>query len=282
MTAMLSELAREYLESYPQEAAALLEAADIGASGATLTALETPLRAALLERMTPFGAARCLGALEAGSAADIVERLPVGLASAIMTHLPEGARQAVLAEVKPAVSRAVRRLMRYPDDTVGAVMVADAVTLRSGAALAEATALAKRESARLLPVVFVLNDRQTPVGMVDVRDLLTAPPSADLHALTRPPPAVLRAHASVEASAWDPIWSETDFRPVIDADHRFVGVLPKSRILERLLGARSAPRDGDPLIETVMALADLVWTPAAELLAQASAQSLSGEHDDER
>ncbi|HSC28340.1 MAG TPA: hypothetical protein VLD67_13760, partial [Vicinamibacterales bacterium] len=115
-------LAVAFVESHPTQAAMALERMPAAQRQAVLQGLAVPVVARAVERMTtplasdaisrlsPDEAARLLGALEVEVSAALLRRLAPEASAPIVELVPEPARELL------------RRVLRYPADSAGALM----------------------------------------------------------------------------------------------------------------------------------------------------------------
>lgn len=146
--------------------------------GAVLLETSDGVRRTLIQGMPPEEIAAVLHPLDPEDIADLVG------------SLPEEDRQAVLERLDNADQADVRSMLSFPEDSVGAVMDLDVVTVREDASLEAVQRLLRRR--RQLPPhtneLFVVGRDNTLRGLLSVSRLLLGEPEAEVRAeMTRDP-----------------------------------------------------------------------------------------------
>ena len=119
---MLSRITADFIETYPADAARVLEDAAPEVVGEALAVLPAPVAAAVLRVMTPHAAAGGLACLASGAAAALVRHLPIELAAALLLRLDPGERGALIEALPPTLSVPLRMVLRFPADSVGSLI----------------------------------------------------------------------------------------------------------------------------------------------------------------
>ncbi|HUF27385.1 MAG TPA: CBS domain-containing protein [Gemmatimonadaceae bacterium] len=250
-----TELARAFLEEHPREAARTLERMPAAERAEVVRAVPAEAGSALGE-MTASSAAECLAMLGADEAAPALNRLAPDVAVTLLRRMgPEAAEQLITG--MPASSRdPLRRALRYPEGTAGALMDPLVLAIPDDISVAEARVRLRREARGLLYYIYVVDGRGALAGVLDIPELMRArardPISSVMHAPVEHVPAWTPA-AAVSAH---PGWRSFHALPVSDEADRFAGAIRYQtlRRLEHEAGARGA---GAPAGVTVAALGEL-------------------------
>ncbi|MGD8393841.1 MAG: CBS domain-containing protein [Candidatus Eiseniibacteriota bacterium] len=268
-------LARSFLEDHPRDAAMVIETltptdAIEAVSGVPAARVATVLRwmapataAALLETMVPDRAVEMLGAL------------PVGNAPSVLRRVEEARREELLSGLPPATGSALRRLLRYPAGTAGAVMDPRITALVDDHTAEGALAQLRRSRDTTLYNLYVIDRERRLVGVLDLDELLRASPSSTLRALARPADLRIPVEADRRQITAHAGWQRVDSLPVVDANGVFLGAVRyrTMRQLENELAA-TAVDDG---VSTSRALGDLFAAGLGGIV-DAIAQSVSPAH----
>ncbi|GAB3559282.1 magnesium transporter [Spelaeicoccus albus] len=156
--------------------------------GEQLTSLTSADLARLFDELPVEDAGELVGTLWAGHAAAILTRLGTSRAAAVLDELAPDVVAAVLRHsgdelsnlrtgLSDAQRAAVDTILRWPDGTAGARMTPHVLTVlsTSSAMGARAHVRAAWKQAEIIVYVFVLDARDTLLGVVTFRDLMLAP-----------------------------------------------------------------------------------------------------------
>lgn len=215
-----------------------------------LSRLEEEERAEILQMLGPEAAADLLGELSDVQAADIIEDLPSHKAAEIVNEIASDHRADILAELDerdlhailshmhPEEADDARRLLQYPEDTAGGIMVTDFVvypqSLTAGDVLKDMRENAERYSDIGVQYAYVSSDQGTLVGVVRLRDLLLAPANKPLAKLMIVNPIYVLADAPIDEI--QEIFDRYTFwvLPVTDSETRLVGVVRRADLHEAI------------------------------------------------
>jgi magnesium transporter len=227
-----------FLESHPADAARVLERLAPPNVSALISEAPARLVAPVLRVMLPPFVARCLEPLADEPVSGLLRGMGPQAGVAVMHYLPEARRHTLLAQLPTGMGMAFRLLLGYPEDTVGAWMDPRVVVL-AGDTPAESALRRLREAQGEIDVaVFVVGAGQRLLGMVDLPDLLRAPPDHVLTRLMRPVRFTLPARAAVHGVAEHVGWDDFQLLPVVERDDRFVGALDRGVMARAVLRNR--------------------------------------------
>jgi CBS domain-containing protein len=158
-------------------------------------------------------------------------------AADLITELDQEHRLPVLQLLPLAQQRKVRALLSYNPETAGGLMSPDFLWLPESTPVSEALNAVRTSKAppEAVAVVFARGDDDSVTGSVSVVRLVQAPPEAMLGSVVRPNPAHVHPDWDLHAVTR----KMTDFNltvaPVMDEQHRMVGVITVDDVLEMLL-----------------------------------------------
>jgi Mg/Co/Ni transporter MgtE len=133
--------------------------------------------------------------------------------------------------------RKIRALLSYNPETAGGLMIPDFVCLPASTPVRDALEVVRTSTAppEALAVVFAEGPEGRVTGSASVVSLVQAPDSAILSSVVRPNPAHVHPDWDLHAVTR----KMTDFNltvaPVMDENHRMVGVITVDDLLEMLL-----------------------------------------------
>ncbi len=214
-----------YLEVHPDDAARVLEHLGNEQVAALLDSIPVRLAAPVLAHMLPAVAARSLTQLSDESAAAMVQRLGPQLCAVILRHLDETRRNGLLERLPTASAFAVRVLLAYPEDSVGAWMDNRAMALPPDTTVEEALQRVREAGEEDCVDLYIVDHEQRLLGKVRLPELLRAPSAAPLAQLMRKPAYTLPARAPIGSVREHEGWERFNTLPVLERSDRFVGAL---------------------------------------------------------
>jgi magnesium transporter len=263
-TAALRErLALGVLEDHPDDAAGVLERLPPAAAAALFASAGGEQTADVLGRIDPTAASALVAELDHEDAVGAVAALPLESAARLLRRLAPERVEALLAQQPVRRARALRDLVRFREESAGALMDPDVLALPVDVTAEEALERVRESPDRARYNVYVVDREQKLVGVLNLHELLTAPLHAELSSLMNREPLRVSAEADRRTIVEHPGWRVVTALPVVDADGTYLGAL-RYRTLRRLESeiARGAP-DG---ASASNALGDLFATAAAGMV----------------
>jgi flagellar motility protein MotE (MotC chaperone)/sporulation protein YlmC with PRC-barrel domain len=210
----------------------------------------------VLEEMSESDQVEILAGLDDDRAADVLDQMQPDDAADLIAQLPDERGEHLLELMQPEEADDVRMLLSYPPDTAGGLMTTEPVILSADATVAEGLALIRRSE--LAPalgaaVCVTLPPYEPPtgrfLGMVHFQRMLRYPPHERLGTILDQ--SLEPVSADTSAAEVSRILASYDLVsvPVVDDNHRLVGVVTIDDILDYLLPDdwRSHDEDDDVL-----------------------------------
>jgi magnesium transporter len=241
-----ARLAAQLVRLQPARAAAVLERVPRAEAARLLGDVPAAEGAGVVASLSPFAAVEVLATLPVETAAGLVEALEDDVASRLARRMDEGRRGVVFGALPSRVARRLETLMRFPENSAGALMDPDVLALAEDLTVAEA-----RERVREVPDqarynLYVVDRGQVLVGVVTLRELLIAAAEAPLAASMVRSPMCLRSDADRSVVISHPGWKRVHSLPVVDEHGCYLGAVryrTLRQLEEELL--RSALADAD-------------------------------------
>lgn len=207
----------------PREQVLLLRAMDVEDAAELLEELHEREAAEVADDLSPEHLADILDEMDPEDAADLLGDLPPDLARILLAEMEEA------EDVAP--------LLQYPDDTAGGLMSTEYVALHQEATVRETIAALRAFAAEEIEIpyyLFVVDEQNHLVGVVDVRDLLTAPPQARVRDIMDP--KVMAVHVSTDQEEVAHLMRKYELAvlPVVDDQNRLVGIISYEDVLHVL------------------------------------------------
>lgn len=196
----------------------------------------------VLQEMPEASAAGVLVGLGDERAADVLDAMEPDDAADLIGQLPDERREALLQLMEPDEADDVRMLLQYSPDTAGGLMTTEPIILSSESTVAEGLAMIRRHE--LAPalgaaICVTLPPFEPPtgrfLGIVHFQRMLRYPPHERLGTLLDT--ATEPVHADTSTAEVSRILASYNLVqvPVVDANHRLVGVVTIDDVLDRLL-----------------------------------------------
>ncbi len=209
-----------------------------------ISRLSDDTQAALVTLLEPEDAADLIEELSDVQAADIIEELPAEQAAAIVDEMEsderadllgemnEGDAEAILRAMDPEEAEDARKLLTYPEDTAGGIMITEYVSypqdIRVADVLNDLREKAEEEEDYSLQYLYVESANHILVGVVPLSTLVLAPGHSQLSSIMVPNPISVLADASLEEV--EQLLDRFTFVgiPVIDEEGRMLGIVLRS------------------------------------------------------
>jgi CBS domain-containing protein len=196
----------------------------------------------VLEEMPESEQVDILGHLDDDRAADVLDQMQPDDAADLIAQLSDERGEALLDLMQPEEAEDVRMLLLYAPDTAGGLMTTEPIIVSADATVAEGLALIRRHE--LAPalgaaVCVTLPPYEPPtgrfLGMVHFQRMLRYPPNERLGTLLDQKLEPVRASASAAEVARTLASYNLVSLPVVDDNHRLVGVVTIDDVLDYLL-----------------------------------------------
>ena len=215
--------------------------------------LDEETQGALLRLLGPEEAADLLEQFSQAQAVELLEDLPVSEAAAIVDELPSNEQadllaefaaedaDAILEQMAPEEARDARRLLQYPEDVAGGLMITEflsfPVTAHVDDVLLNLREHAEEYSDYEIQYAYIAGDGGKLVGVLRLRDLLLAKPQTSVESIMLKAPMHLPVLAPL--TRLKAFFSDHPFVgvPITDEGGALVGVVRRSAV-EEAIGER--------------------------------------------
>lgn len=275
LTALLRSVVRhqdldtvqERLPRYPPHAIAD-ELARMGAveAGVALRLLPKDRALAVFEELEPVSQQQILEGLRDRSFLDLVEGMEPDNRTRMLKEAPAKIVKRVLAGLSPGERRTTSALLGYPDGSVGRYMTPETVALPQDLTVEQAlqTVREKGAEAETVYTLPVVDSERRLTGIVELRDLVLDRPSTPVSELAVVDPVSVYTNDSAESAARLMQATNDMNLPVVDSEHRLVGLFTIDDAVEVIeaadtedvaLQAGASPWAGHYMAATVWQLA---------------------------
>ena len=233
------EVARLLHEGQENAIREFIEAQELADIAALIEELDEGDDLAVMRLLPLHDQAELLGYLRATAQVDLATRIPRRELVALMTamshderadlfkQLDEEAQEAILPALSKAEREDLRRLAAYEEWTVGSVMTSDYATLKPEMTSTEAIEALRAQAieAETIYYAYIIDDARKLIGVVSLRDLLTARPRQLIDDIMDREPVWVRADDEQEEAARLVARYDLLALPVLDNNDRLVGIV---------------------------------------------------------
>lgn len=218
----------------PADIADILEQLDLEDAGAVLDRLDTETAADTLNEVQYPLQSELLSELDPERASDLLEMLPPDDAADILSEMSPAEAERLLSLMPAYELQPIRDLLRYAGETAGGIMTNEVLALPQDATVEDALAYLRRHSEHLEMVyyLYIIDEERHLVGVVSLRQLVTAEPTAHMQSLIDPD--VIKVQVDTDQEEVAHIISKYDLLgiPVVDADNHLVGLVTVDDVID--------------------------------------------------
>ncbi|HZK71124.1 MAG TPA: CBS domain-containing protein, partial [Clostridia bacterium] len=178
-------LSKEYSKLntlHPSDLADIIEDLDRNTQLAIFSSLDEETALDVLEELQPDAQVSMLKSLSLERAADILEKMPADEVADILDEMKEYQAEELLNEMEGEASDEVRELMEYADNEVGSIMSTDYISFKENMTVNDTLAELRKikPESDSIYYLYVLDDNETLVATVSLRDIVIAEPDTML------------------------------------------------------------------------------------------------------
>lgn len=221
----------------PQQLARIVSGLSKQEGAEVLSSLDEEHAADTLEELSTEHQAQLLSAMPIEQAADLIEEMEPDEAADVLAKVPAPRKEELLEEMDAPESEAVRRLLKYDEDSAGGIMTTNVLTIAPDRPVSEALTVyrTQEDAPDFAYYFFVLDEAGTLVGVLSMRQVLVAPEGARvLDVMTREPVTVGPGDEPQEVAEKIAEYNLLAI-PVVDEVGRFEGVITVDDVLDVLL-----------------------------------------------
>lgn len=231
----LAAVAGLIASTHPADIADLLDAMDPENAVVLFNLLNVETASEVLDETGSLVRQELIEKVDDERLADLLDELPMDDAAEFLEDLPELTASRLLDLMEPEEARDVRELLGYENETAGRLMTTEIAALRRQWTAAEALDyLRSLTDAETLHYLYVVDRENHLLGVVPLRNLLMARPSATVDTIMSPDVVAVPVTADQEELA--EFISRYDYFaiPVVDPDNRLLGVVTVDDALDVL------------------------------------------------
>jgi magnesium transporter len=257
-------LTREYLSGYPVDSARILEQVSDEHVAALFRELPVKTAARVMAVMLPNKAVLCLQAMSAQAAAKLMSELPVTYTVRVYRLMPAVLRESIFTQLPERSRKHIRRYLKYPSTTAGALLDPVIDMLPAEVTVAGAIRAVERFRSAASCDIYVVDKSQHLVGMIELGKLLKARHHLMLKDIMFRKTRSISAYARADKLLKHPGWTVRRRLPVVDRDNTLVGALDYRHLKDALgVNEENVPPDA---VSSLLSFAGLYWLTVAQLI----------------
>lgn len=284
----LHKISTAWLEKHPDELARIVEGLAEEEIQQIFKAMTPKEITAVVHYMNPHRVAAILKVIPSDKITPVLELLPVKKVFLIFQQLDETDRTQLNNTLTPPVLKQIQKLSAYPPNSVGPLMDPHVTTLRQEQTVREVIRQVYRlykAKPEALYYLYVTDQEDHLLGVVSIRDLLVADPTATMDKIMNAQMFTLRPEQDQEEVAT--LVQKYDYVaiPVVDNDNHLLGVVDYDDIIpvmeaeasddiQKMFGAGSDERALSPIRYSINKRLPWLWVNLATAFIAAAVISL--------
>ncbi|WP_371362606.1 magnesium transporter [Sporomusa rhizae] len=236
----LSRDKERFSQLHPADIADIIEQLDYNSRASFIKNLDSRQAINALAEMDLDTQIEIITQMDQEQASDLLEDMPPDEAADILGELPDEKSQELLSLMESDDAEEVQELMNYPDDTAGALMTTEYIGLSAKISAEEAIERIRQmaPTAETIYYIYVLDDKETLLGALSLRELILASPQAALDGIMHEKVIYVR-HDDSHRKVADIIHKYGLLAvPVVDEQNAMLGIITVDDVLEILLPER--------------------------------------------
>lgn len=224
-------------DQHPADIADVLERLDIEERYAIFRLLEPELAAEVLNEMGGSATRELLMEMPVEDAGEILDEMTPDDAVEILTEDVPELQEELLAAMEPEYADELERLLEYPPQSAGLLMTDMFVRIKKDMTAADAIIQVRSadDDIETITDLYVLADDRTLLGVLSLRELITAPPESRIEDIMND--QVIAVPPEMDQEMVARLVSRYDFLaiPVVDAQGKILGIITVDDIVDVLI-----------------------------------------------
>ena len=227
-------LNRRFLLDHPWQAAQKIE--DMTAEEAARVLAQQPatVLVSVMLFLTPNVAADLLRSMPQRLVTELLAELLPNDALRMLNMLEPDERAAMIERFDPAVRAEIERLLKYPDDSAGRLMVTRITHFRGSFTVDQTLDLLRRQRNQATRSLFLVDDHNRLSGKVSIQDVAISAPDTKLQSLATPVVATVTPMTSKDEVVELLERHQLADLPVVDIDGHLLGVIYHAKLLQAI------------------------------------------------
>jgi magnesium transporter len=227
-------LNRRFLLDHPWQAAQKIADMPAGEAARVLAQQPATVLVPVMLWLTPNVAADLLRSMPQGLVVELLAELLPNDALRMLNLLEPDECAAMIERLDPAVRAEIERLMKYPDDSAGRLMVTRITHFRGSFTVDQTLDLLRRQRNQATRSLFLVDDHNRLSGKVSIQDVAVSAPDTTLQSLATPVVASVTPVTSKDEVVELLERFQLADLPVVDIDGHLLGVIYHAKLLQAI------------------------------------------------
>lgn len=223
-------LIEEFITNHSAEAANLLEQMNADTVSHFISKLESDLSVILLRELDVFLAASCLEKIDLEKSVKIIEKLPTLSETSILRRMKSEIRNKIIQNLDTQLSISLSQMLQYEDNTVGSLLNPQVHIIESNLTVKEAIDKVKKNKSMLSSYIYVIDSRFKFLGIIALKDLITADPKEQITNIIDYDVPYLFADLGIAKIKEHSGWLDYDALPVTDRQGILLGAVEQTAV----------------------------------------------------
>lgn len=219
------KLTIHFFNEEPIAAARKLDLMGADSAAAILQKVPMPVVSKVIYAMLPSAVAKVLILTLDNFNSALFESIELADTAAILRYVNNVDRKRLIDLVPKNRQTLCKLLISYPENTIGALIETNVLVIDSRLTVAEAMQRVKKQTYFDNHEVLIVNSKRKIVGKLSIFDLLRAPASTTISALTSTSVITVNGLSDVSTVLEMDIWQKTDSISVVNRKKEFIGIL---------------------------------------------------------
>lgn len=254
-------IAQRFLADYPIEAARVMDSLPAFERIQVLQSVSAQEAANVLRYLNRFAATECLKQWPDQQLSSLLGLVEPQFAARLFRGLETEVCHRILSNCEEVIARPIKRMLKYPEDSAGALMDPNVFSVEADMTVLKALELIRRSHSSVEDYIYVVDRRDVLTGVTSLRTLLEASPDETLDRIKHSPVAKIMAQSNRSRLAEHEGWARFHAMPVVDRSNILLGVIGSNTLFE--IEGRKTRQKETPFL---LAIAEMYWTMVGRLL----------------
>ena len=224
----------KFFEQDPAAASRVLEGMQEHQAAEVLRSLPTALAVRVVKNLQISYAATLLAHADDDFLQRITNQLDPQLLSSVLMHLADEPRERFRKHITGKTENKLREYLEYPEGSVGRFMTPDFLSFSKTISAREAIAKIRSLSKKRMPAsyAYVVDDDNRLVGVLNMRDLMIAPPQEVLESIIQKEVFSIHCFVDLHDAANELAKRKYFAAPVVDSENHIIGIIKAERLIK--------------------------------------------------
>ena len=218
-------LTYEFIKVYPEGGARILERLKSKDVASFLMEAPPKLSASVFGFMDPLTASHCLEHIGPKRSTKIIENISLENAAILLRRMGEGFRNSLLESISPTRSEPLHRVLKFPEETAGALMDPLVPTVPNDLSIGEVLRHIQKSRNKEFEVLFVVDRNHQLAGWLGMERIVLAPRKILVSSMVKKFERTLSPYTKLKAILANPGWQDIRFLPVVDDKGILLGAI---------------------------------------------------------